>query len=259
MCILFIAIQQHPSYPLIIAANRDEFTQRPTQASHFWPSQPTMLAGKDLLAGGTWMGINTSGYVAALTNIRAPGTERKDAVSRGELVSNFLAGITNKDEYLNTLKQTQAQYNGYNLLFGNLTKLQVYNSLENTSFVLKQGVYGLSNASLDSPWPKLDMGKSALAQYCQNTDDVSFEHLFTLLGNRCIANEEDLPNTGISLELEKMLSSTFICSPEYGTRSSTVLLIDNEKQVYWEERSFSASGECVNTNVHKFTVEAYMT
>jgi uncharacterized protein with NRDE domain len=255
MCILFIAIKQHPLYPLIIAANRDEFTQRPTQTAHFWSTQSDMLAGKDLLAGGTWMGINTRGDVAALTNIRLPVPEKNNAVSRGELVTKFLSS-NEQESYLDTLKQTHANYNGYNLLFGKLTNLRVYNSLDNSAYSLKEGVYGLSNASLDSPWPKLDMGKSALAQYCQHAKDLSFEHLFELLSNRVVAKDEELPNTGVSPEIEKMLSSIFICTPQYGTRSSTVLLIDNQQQVYWEERTFSASGECTNTSVHQFGIES---
>lgn len=254
MCILFIAIKQHPLYPLIIAANRDEFHARPTQTSHFWPHH-NMLAGKDLTAGGTWMGISKRGDLAALTNIRAPGKERKDAVSRGELVSNFLQNISKNDYYLSTLQNSHLQYNGYNLLFGNVTNLQVYNSFDNSCFALEKGVYGLSNASLDSPWPKLDMGKSALAQYCQHVNNVNKEHLFELLGNSAPAADEDLPDTGIPIEWEKMLSSIFITSPDYGTRSSTVLLIDNEQQVYWEERTFNAAAEHTSTNVHKFTID----
>jgi uncharacterized protein with NRDE domain len=255
MCILFIAVKQHSSYPLIIAANRDEFYERPTQASHFWPEHSTMLAGRDLRAGGTWMGITTNGDIAALTNIRAPGKERAGAISRGELVTNFLLSSNKQNEYLSTLQKTHLNYNGYNLLFGNITQLQVYNSFDNTAFDLQKGVYGLSNASLDSPWPKLDMGKSALAHYCQQADNLNFEHLFELLGNNVPAKEEDLPDTGIPLELEKKLSSIFIQSPTYGTRSSTVLLIDKQQNVYWEERTFSESGVYTNKAIHKFSIK----
>jgi uncharacterized protein with NRDE domain len=256
MCILFIAVKQHPLYPLIIAANRDEFHDRPTQSSHFWPEHKAILAGKDLRAGGTWMGINKKGDIAALTNIRAPGKERSNAVSRGELVTNFLRLLNNKNNYLSTLQNTHLDYNGYNLLFGNLTQLQVYNSFDNTAFELEEGVYGLSNASLDSPWPKLDIGKSALAHYCQHHNNLNFEHLFELLGNNLPAKDEDLPDTGISKELEKVLSSIFIKSPEYGTRSSTILLINSQQQVYWEERTFNASGKKINTNVHEFKISS---
>lgn len=254
MCILFIAIKQHPLYPLVIAANRDEFHQRPTQAAHFWESDNNILAGKDLSAGGTWMGINTTGNIAALTNIRAPGKERDNAVSRGELVANFLNQNIDQNDYLHQLKDAHLQYNGYNLLFGNLTQLQVYNSFEDTAYELEDGVYGLSNASLNSPWPKLDIGRSALANYCKNAGILSHEHLFELLGNNLPANDDELPDTGIPHELEKKLSSIFIISPEYGTRSSTVLLIDNNNKVYWEERSFSNTGTLTNTVVHKFEI-----
>jgi len=272
MCILFIAIKQHPLYPLIIAANRDEFHKRPTQAAHFWegdekplagkesiagekPSdEKKLLAGKDLTAGGTWMGINNAGSIAALTNIRAPGKERPNAVTRGELVANFLKQNVDHSEYLKKLEDSHLQYNGYNLLFGDLKKLQVYNSFENTVDELTDGVYGLSNANLNSPWPKLDMGRSALAKYCKSTEALDHEHLFELLGNNLPANDDELPNTGIPVEWEKKLSSIFITSEEYGTRSSTVLLIDEQQQAYWEERSFSSTGEITNTVVHKFAI-----
>ena len=255
MCILFIAVNQHPLYPLIIAANRDEFHARPTQAAHFWENDNNILAGKDLTAGGTWMGINTKGSIAALTNIRAPGKERENAITRGELVTNFINKNNKQNDYLQTLRSTHDHYNGYNLLFGNIDQLQVYNSFEDTAYELEDGVYGLSNASLNSPWPKLDMGRSALANYCSHADILSHEHLFELLGNNLPAKDEELPDTGIPLELEKKLSSIFIISPEYGTRSSTVLLVDKNKKVYWEERTFSNTGGLTNTVVHSFELD----
>lgn len=255
MCILFIAVNQHPLYPLIIAANRDEFHARPTQAAHFWENDNNILAGKDLTAGGTWMGINTKGAIAALTNIRAPGKERENAITRGELVANFINKNNTQNDYLQELRSTHDQYNGYNLLFGNIDQLQVYNSFEDTAYELEDGVYGLSNASLNSPWPKLDMGRSALANYCSHADILSHEHLFELLGNNLPAKDEELPDTGIPLELEKKLSSIFIISPEYGTRSSTILLVDKNQEVYWEERTFSNTGELTNTVVHSFELD----
>ncbi len=254
MCILFIAIKQHPLYPLIIAANRDEFNARPTQASMFWEKHPSVLAGRDLTAGGSWMGINTKGDIAALTNIRAPNEERQISTSRGELVINYLISDNNSAQYLHQLQSARLDYSGYNLLFGNLTNLQVYNSFEDVSYTLEKGVYGLSNASLNSPWPKIDAGRNALANYCRNADILSFEHLFELLGNRQPAKDEELPQTGISFEWEKMLSSIFIQSTDYGTRSSTILLLDNKSQVYWEERTFSPNAELVNTSIHELNV-----
>ncbi len=254
MCILFIAVNQHPDYPLIIAANRDEFHKRPTQASHFWHSNSHVLAGKDIQAGGTWMGITTSGRVAALTNIRAPGEDRPLAVTRGELVSNFLLGSQSNREYATWLDETHMHYNGYNLLFGNLTKLQVFNNFERKIYQLNDGVYGLSNASLNSPWPKLDAGKSALANYCRNAGILKHEHLFELLKNEQAAKDEDLPQTGIPFEWEKKLSSIFIKSQEYGTRSSTLLKIDNHNEVYWEERTFDTEAKEIDRKQFNFLI-----
>ncbi|MGB3725176.1 MAG: NRDE family protein [Glaciecola sp.] len=252
MCILFIAVNQHPKFPLIIAANRDEFHQRPTLTSHFWPSHTDVLAGKDLSAGGTWMGINQNGRIAALTNIRAPGKERLNAITRGELVTNFLTTQTDVTDYLNTLQNTHLKYNGYNLLFGELNQLHVYNSFENKAYKLDDGVYGLSNASLNSPWPKIDAGRDALANYCQHANILSREHLFELLKSQQAAHDDELPNTGIPIEWERKLSSIFIQSADYGTRSSTVLLIDNNNHCFWEERTFNSNAEMTDTKVFEF-------
>lgn len=255
MCILFIAVNQHPKYPLIIAANRDEFHQRPTQASHFWERHPNMLAGKDLSAGGTWMGINKAGRIAALTNIRAPGKERENAISRGELVANYLTQGQSSEEYLLQLQNTHENYNGYNLLFGSLDNLQVYNSFENTSYGLINGVYGLSNASLNSPWPKLDAGRKALADYCRQSGELHYQHLFELLMNDVAANDEDLPKTGVPIDWERKLSSIFITSAEYGTRSSTVLLVDTNRQCLWEERTFDPEANLLEQKEFSFSIE----
>ncbi|MDT0594359.1 NRDE family protein [Glaciecola petra] len=254
MCILFIAVNQHPKYPLIIAANRDEFHKRPTQASHFWQGQSDILAGKDLVAGGTWMGINKKGRIAALTNIRAPGKERENAVSRGELVANYLVNHQPDDEYLANLQTTHENYNGYNLLFGNIGSLQVYNSFENTSYGLNNGVYGLSNASLNSPWPKLDAGRKALADYCRQSGELHYEHLFELLMNDVAASDDELPKTGVPIDWERKLSSIFITSEEYGTRSSTILLVDKNHNCLWEERSFDTNAKLIGQQEFKFVI-----
>ena len=255
MCILFIAVNQHPKYPLIIAANRDEFHKRPTAVSHFWPNHSELLAGKDLEAGGTWMGINKQGRIAALTNIRAPGKERLNATTRGELVTHFLTDNKSSSEYLSRLQNTHEQYNGYNLLYGDFKDLHVYNNFENAVYTLGDGVYGLSNASLDIPWPKIDAGKEALADYCQQADTLSHEHLFTLLNNSQAASDDVLPKTGVPLEWERMLSSIFIQSEDYGTRSSTVLLIDNNDHCYWEERTYTPQAKLSDTQVFKFDLQ----
>jgi uncharacterized protein with NRDE domain len=256
MCILFIAVNQHPKFPLIIVANRDEFHHRSTTNSAFWEHHKDILAGKDNEAGGTWMGINKNGSVCALTNIRALNKEVKDANSRGELVLNFLLGSNKQQKkYAQTLADSKAQYNGYNLLFGTLEQLHVYNNFEDTCVALDDGVYGLSNASLNSPWPKLSTGRDALAKYCQHADVLDTEHLFELLHNDKLADDNALPKTGVPIEWERRLSSIFIQSPEYGTRASTVLLVDHDQHVTWEERSFNAQAEQTSVQHFEFDIK----
>lgn len=256
MCILFIAVNQHPDYPLIVAANRDEFHARGTSPSHFWPQYKGVLAGKDELAGGSWMGVSQSGKLAALTNIRAPEKERHNAVSRGELVMDFLTHDYTEQSYLKKLSNSAHAYNGYNLLFGQLDNLQVYNNYEDSVYSLHNGVYGLSNASLNSPWPKLDLGRSELAKYCQQGGVFNIEHLFNLLHDNTQAKDEVLPQTGVPIEWERKLSSIFIASEDYGTRSSTVLLLDNYRQIFWQERSFNKQATMIDQQTYHFRLDA---
>ncbi|MGB2105575.1 MAG: NRDE family protein, partial [Glaciecola sp.] len=183
MCILFIAVDQHPDYPLIIAANRDEFHARLTQPSHFWKSKPHMLAGKDLQAGGTWLGVAKNGHIAALTNIRAPSKERFDAMTRGELVVNALQYKGSWEVHTQHLKNTATDYNGFNLVYGDWKNLQVFNSHTQEHHALKQGVYGLSNAQLNTPWPKTQQGVNALNALCQSKQPLVVEQLFAILSD----------------------------------------------------------------------------
>ena len=241
MCILFIAVKQHPDFPLIIAANRDEYHARMTSPSHVWTDNPKIFAGRDEQAGGTWMGIHTSGRIAALTNIRAPQREKLDAKTRGELVVRALE-TKEDDAFLDSLRRTADDYNGYNLVYGDADSLSVFNSHSLEHHRLTQGVYGLSNASLNTPWPKVELGVESLNYACQQSDDLDIDDLFAILHNRDTASDEHLPDTGIAKPWEKMLSSIFICSPDYGTRSSTILTIDNIGKLNWQERSYDANG-----------------
>jgi len=255
MCILFIAVDQHKDYPLIIAANRDEFHQRQTEFGHWWDTTPPILAGKDLVAGGTWMGITHNGKLSALTNIRDPEKNRDQAISRGELVVNYLTGNENEQDYLAALQRTRQHYNGYNLLFGNWNNLYVYNNHLNQSQYLKAGVYGLSNASLNSPWPKTTKGMTALSAYCQSQHAINDEALFSILRDDVKAADNELPQTGVPYHWEKLLSSAFIVTPEYGTRTSTVLMIDNNHRVTWKERYFAADGTKIHEDDFSFTLD----
>lgn len=239
MCIIFVALKQHPHYPLIIAANRDEFYQRPTQASHWWQTSPAMLAGKDLSAGGTWMGVTMSGKIAALTNIRNPNREHPQARSRGELVLNYLLDDKTDDAVMHQLEASRNAYNGYNLLFGHFGHLQVYNNHNNSLTTLSPGFHGLSNAELNTPWPKLHRGLSALSDYIRRHEAVLPDDLFSLLCDNTPAPMNELPDTGVPREWEHRLSSIFIRSADYGTRSSTLLLVDNALNVSWMAREFN--------------------
>lgn len=255
MCILFIAVHQHSQYPLIIAANRDEFYQRPTEPSYIWDTQPSIIAGLDLEAGGTWMGINELGYISALTNIRAPDQMDPNAISRGFLVRDYLLDMPTSEQFLTALGTNKDQYNGYNLLFGHWQNLQVYNNFEDSCSPLEDGFYGLSNASLNSPWPKVNKGVDALKAYCLEDTILNNERLFELLRDQHQAEDHLLPKTGVPLEWEKQLSSIFINMPSYGTRSSTILTIDIHHTARWQERSFDENGVLFSEQNYHFQIQ----
>ena len=252
MCIVFIAIKQHAQYPLIIAANRDEFFARPTTPSHFWQTKPRILAGVDQQAGGTWMGINNQGHIAALTNIRSAYNLLPKALSRGRLVKDYLQSP--HDRYHTQLQHTRDNFNGYNLLFGPWQNLQVYNNQLDQLTPLPPSFYGLSNASLNSPWPKLTSGRKLFADYCHGAQSIDDHALFSLLRNNTQADDAALPDTGVSAEWERRLSSIFVESSDYGTRSSTVLKIDNHHHVYWRERSYGSAAQFVSEQSFEFDI-----
>ena len=254
MCIIFIAVAQHPDYPLIIAANRDEFYRRPTMDSHWWKKYPQVLAGLDLQAGGTWMGINKTGHIGALTNIRNPKRELPNAPSRGDLVVNYLTGTKSDTHFAKELTSQRERYNGYNLLFGHFTELKVYNNHSNTVLSLHPGFYGLSNSELNTPWPKLSRGVEAMTAYIEQSRSIHSSYLFDLLQDETTAPTEELPLTGVPLEWEKRLSSIFIRSVEYGTRSSTILLVNRQQEVSWTERVYAANNNTFTTHQYQWKI-----
>ncbi len=260
MCILFIARHKHPQYPLIIAANRDEFYARPTLPADYWPDAPFLLGGKDLEANGTWMGVTREGRIAAITNVRSPNAVRSNAVSRGELVTHWLKSNTlentplTSDQYLDALKHSRNNYSGYNLVFGDAQSLCVYNNVNNSEHSIDRGVFGLSNADIITPWPKVTQGVSALNHYVAQHNTINTEDLFSLLRQENKAEDEKLPDTGIGYEWEKALSSIFINIKEYGTRTSTIVLVDTNGELTFKERSFSEDGEITQTREFLFTI-----
>ena len=240
MCLILFAHKAHPKYKLIVAANRDEFYARPTQPADYWEENPNILAGKDLEAGGTWLGINRIGKVSLLTNFRDLKNIKSEAPSRGHLVSDFLKSDTQPKQYLDQIETIGDQYNGFNLICGDWNNLYYYGNYQNEVHKIESGIHGLSNALLDTPWPKVVKGRANLEKVMQQ-ELIEPEQLFELLYDDQKAGDAHLPDTGVGYELEKMLSPLFIKSENYGSRCSTVLLVDLDDQITFAERTYNPS------------------
>lgn len=238
MCLVLFAYRVHPEYKLIVAANRDEFYQRRTAPVHYWEDSPEILAGRDLEKMGTWMGVTTAGRFAALTNYRNPNEDTEGKRSRGELVADALKTKGTVKDYLEGLVRNNDMYPGYNLLAGDGNDLYYYSNQGQELQKLEPGLYGVSNHLLNTLWPKVQIGKEAMLQIVNEQQGDLVEKLMTLLQNADLASDERLPNTGVSLEMEKMLSPLFIKSDHYGTRSSTVLLM-SDQEIHYVERVFT--------------------
>lgn len=236
MCLILIAWRVHPDYPLVVAANRDEFFARPTAPAAFWNNAPHLLAGRDLEAGGTWLGVSRAGRFAALTNFRDPAQKRAGMPSRGGLVADFLAGDEAPQAYLERITAYGSRCNGYNLLIGDGETLWWSSNLGGRPRMLEPGLYGVSNHLLDTPWPKVGAGKAALAHAIDRLPDD--QSLFDLLADDGIHPDAQLPQTGVPLDLERMLSAAFVKSPEYGTRSSTVLCVGQDGWTGFSEQTW---------------------
>ncbi|NOS93393.1 MAG: NRDE family protein [Cyclobacteriaceae bacterium] len=250
MCLIFLAVNQHLVYPLIIAANRDEFYNRQTAPADFWKDYPTIVGGRDLEAQGTWMAMTTSGRISMITNYRDPKNIDPNAPSRGQLVSDFLSSEQNAQEYLKQVEQNGKRYNGYNLIVGNLKSLYYYSNYRKGINLIPNGIHGLSNHLLDTPWPKVLRGKEQF-QNILLQQEVKAETLFQLLKNEEKADDELLPETGIGMERERALSSMFIKTNGYGTRCSTVILINHQREVSFTERVYNLQTfEYTDRNYH---------
>src|SRR5699024_4242702 len=242
MCLLVWGYREHPQYKLVIAANRDDAYHRPTRAAQLWTDQPDILACKDLKSGGTWMGIHRSGRLAAITNFRNPNIQKEDPPSRGHLVADFLKKSVDPDRYLRQIDQKADRYMGFNLLCGSPEGFYYYSNQQKRIQSLSAGLYGLSNHQLDTPWPKVQRAKKRLA-HILGKNKVSEQALFDLLADDTQAPDEELPDTGLPKEIEKQVSPVFIKGEEYGTRCSTILLIDQNDEVTFAERRFKAGTE----------------
>jgi len=253
MCLILVAWRAHADYPLVLAANRDELHAREAAPARWWQG-PDMLAGRDLSAGGTWLGVARDGRFAALTNYRDPSIAARTAPSRGELVPATLASSLPVELRLQQLRRTARNYNDFNLIFSDGERLAVFESVPGDGHVLDAGVYGLSNHLLDTPWPKLRTAKSALGAAMTRLPDQ--QPLLDLLRDERQADDAQLPRTGVSLEWERLLSSAFIRSPDYGTRCSTILLIDRHGGVRFSEWSWDESGALSSQVEHRFEIAA---
>jgi uncharacterized protein with NRDE domain len=240
MCLILIAHGAHSEFPLVIAANRDEYYQRPTARAAFWQDHPHILAGRDLECMGTWLGVTRGGRFAALTNFRDPRERKTDAPSRGRLVSDFLATEQEPRQYLEEMASEAPRYNGFNLLAGDIDGVFYFSSRTRSMQQVLPGIHGLSNHLLDTPWPKVERGKQRLQAVLAG--EFNAEALLDLLHDREQAPESELPDTGIGLELERVLSPALIVSPQYGTRSSTAVLFGGDGSVSFTERTILPGG-----------------
>lgn len=244
MCLLVLAWNIHPRYRLVVAANRDEYHERPTAALAHWPAPDDLVAGRDLRAGGTWLGIDRNRRFGIVTNFRDLMRAPPAAPSRGRLIPGYLTGAGGPGAYLGALENTAGEYGGFNLLLADSESLW-YGSNRGTPFAraLSPGVHGLSNERLDTPWPKLRRVRRSFEDWLRGGIGVETGELFTLLADRTPATaEEGLPSTGLSPEWERTLSSPFVLNESYGTRSSTIVAIEPGGACYLAERRFDPGG-----------------
>lgn len=254
MCLILLVWRVHPEYPCVLAANRDEFHGRATAAADWWPERPALLAGRDLEAGGTWLGVTRTGRLAALTNYRDPRLVRDGVPSRGSLVTQFLESGHSVADYLAHLRRVGAAYNPFNIIFSDGAHLGIFESVRGEGRELGAGVYGLSNHLLDTPWPKVRIAKSRLTEALTHLHDEAA--VMSLLRDDQPAPDEELPQTGLTLEWERLVSSAFVRAGDYGTRCSTLLRIDRAGRVAFDEWSWDRDGRESGRKSFQFQVQS---
>jgi uncharacterized protein with NRDE domain len=252
MCLIFAALNYHPTYKLIVAANRDEFYNRNTAAATHWADFPNVIGGRDLEAGGTWMGMTTGGKISMLTNYRDPKNIRADAPSRGHLVADYLEQEVNAPDYVKHVQTHAPEYNGFNLVVGTVDELYYLSNYKDGVTRLDNGLFGLSNHLLDTPWPKVVKGKKKLAPLLGKSD-ITTDDLMGFLYDDQPASD-NLPDTGIGIERERALSSMFIKTPSYGSRCSTVVLVDKHNRVQFTERVYDLTTFEYTASAFEFSV-----
>ncbi|WP_022849635.1 NRDE family protein [Limisalsivibrio acetivorans] len=242
MCLIIFSYKQHPQYKLVFAANRDEFHYRLTKEAGWWEPGRDILGGIDIEAGGTWLGITRTGRFAALTNFRSPDEKKENMRSRGMLTKEFLTCDVSVEEYTDKLEAEAKEFNGYNLIYGDIDHLHYFSNRGKTPAAIPEGLHGLSNALLNDPWPKVMRGKVGMAKILQQ-ESITAEQLMLMLKDEVKPPDEELPETGVPKDWERSLSPMFIRAGEYGTRASTVILIDYDNNVHFHERTFTPDGK----------------
>lgn len=243
MCLILFAWHAHPDYPLVLAANRDEFFARPTQTADAWPQSQAVVGGRDLEKGGSWLAVSAKGRLAAVTNYRDGTRAKRGSRSRGLLVSDFVLSDADAATYLARVREEEARYDGFNLLVTANGELLHYAKPGNIVSSVEPGVHGLSNHLLDTAWPKVQRGKSALAALLRESGEGLIDGLFEALSDTHVPSDDALPRTGVSLDWERLLSTAFIAAAEYGTRASTVVLTDRSGATTFVERNFGPGRE----------------
>lgn len=253
MCLAVIALGVHPRYAVVVAANRDEFHARPAEPAHWWNGAPSapLLAGRDLEQGGTWLGVTPAGRWAFVTNVREPGRHDPHAPSRGSLVPAFLRDGREPSRTLESIVAGAAAFNGFNLVGGDAVRAAFGSNRSPRVQALAAGIYGVSNAALDTPWPKLVRAKAGMSAWA-GTSDADPGALWPVLADRTPARDDELPDTGVGRDRERLLSSPFIRSERYGTRCSTIVTISHDGEVRLAERSFDAAGVTTGDVEHRF-------
>jgi len=246
MCLIVFAYKTVPDAPLLFAGNRDEFYDRPTEQAHIWSTDPKMIAGKDKKAGGTWLGLSANGNIAAITNYRDMHQIKPDAPSRGHIVKNALTSHQSTEQYLANLKSVAKEYNGFNLIAGNREQLFYFSNQTMQIEELKPGIYSLSNAFLNTPWPKSEWAKEHFKKIL-DSGDHNPGHFFSLLKNSDTYPLQKLPETGLGREMEKAVSAVFIKTEGYGSRCSTVMQLYSDNTFYFEERTYKAGTKIMDS------------
>lgn len=236
MCLIVISLNNHPDYKLIVTANRDEFYKRETASAQYWEDHPEVLGGRDLRAGGTWLAMNVNGRIGMVTNYRDLSRVKAEAPSRGHLVSDYVLSTEHPLKYMERVAVKGEQYNGFNLIAGSPDELYYYSNYGEGVTAVPPGLHGISNHLLGTPWPKVKRALQKVDGLLKNAIDV--EGLLDAMYDDVVARDEELPDTGVGLELERELSSMFIKTRGYGSRNTTVITVDRANHVQFVERTY---------------------